>query len=94
MDSAVEEVSGPVDLRHSYVDMPRLNVQLSDGTTKQLCRASMGYVHTHTHTYTHRLCVLTVCNPVCVCARRYAFAAGTTDGPGMFGFHQGTTTGT
>ena len=23
----------------------------------------------------------------------YAFAAGTTDGPGMFGFHQGTTTG-
>ena len=28
-----------------------------------------------------------------MCCRRYAFAAGTTDGPGMFGFHQGTTTG-
>jgi hypothetical protein len=27
------------------------------------------------------------------CFRRYAFAAGTTDGPGMFGFVQGTTSG-
>jgi len=31
----------------------------------------------------------TLCRP----AMGYAFAAGTTDGPGMFGFHQGTTTG-
>lgn len=65
MQQAVEEVSGPVDFRHVFVDMTTLNVTLSTGDTKTLCTPAMGY----------------------------SFAAGTTDGPGMFGFTQGTTSG-
>jgi neutral ceramidase len=66
MESAFESLSGPIDFRHSFVDMPNLNVSLYDGkVTKTLCSPAMGY----------------------------AFAAGTTDGPGMFDFSQGTTTG-
>lgn len=65
MSAAVEEVSGPVDVRHSFVDMPNVNVSLLDGSAASLCRPSMGY----------------------------SFAAGTTDGPGMLKFTQGTTSG-
>ena len=65
LDEAIEEISGPVDFRHSFVDMPNLNVTLSDGSAVTLCSASMGY----------------------------SFAAGTTDGPGMLNFTQGTTSG-
>lgn len=65
MDEATEEVTGPVDFRHSFVNMPLLNVTLSSGESTQLCSPSMGY----------------------------SFAAGTTDGPGMFKFTQGTTSG-
>lgn len=65
MQEAVEEVTGPVGFRHSFVDMPNLNVTLSDESTTTLCRPSMGY----------------------------SFAAGTTDGPGMLKFTQGTTSG-
>lgn len=65
MASAVEEITGPIDYRHSFVDMSALNVTLSNGESKQLCSPSMGY----------------------------AFAAGTTDGPGMFSFTQGSTSG-
>lgn len=64
MDTATEAVSGPIDYRHSFVNMPALNVTTNEGV-KQLCMPAMGY----------------------------SFAAGTTDGPGMFGFTQGTTSG-
>jgi len=70
MDSAKEEVlegKNGVDFRHSFVNMPSLNVTLpgmAAGETVELCKPAMGY----------------------------AFAAGTTDGPGMFGFEQHTTT--
>ncbi|CAM9404584.1 unnamed protein product, partial [Ectocarpus fasciculatus] len=65
MEQAAEEVSGPVGVRHSFVDMPNLNVTLADQSSVTLCRPSMGY----------------------------SFAAGTTDGPGMLKFTQGTTSG-
>lgn len=65
MAQATEEVTGPIDYRHSFVDMSTLNVTLSSGDQVTLCTPAMGY----------------------------SFAAGTTDGPGMFDFTQGTTTG-
>eukprot|EP01038_Epipyxis_sp_PR26KG_P009368 gene9368-12621_t len=65
MNEAKEELRGTVDYRHSFVDMSKLNVKLSDGSNVRLCSPAMGY----------------------------AFAAGTTDGPGMFGFTQNTTSG-
>lgn len=42
MDTATEEVTGPVDFRHSFVDMSRLNVTTTDGTVAQLCSPAMG----------------------------------------------------
>lgn len=65
MEGAAEEITGPVDFRHSFVDFPSLNVTLPDSSSTTLCRPSMGY----------------------------SFAAGTTDGPGMLKFTQGTTSG-
>jgi len=65
MDTATEVVSGPIDYRHSFVEMPGRNVTTSSGQVVQLCSPAMGY----------------------------SFAAGTTDGPGMFNFKQGMTTG-
>jgi len=65
MSADVVEVAGPLDYRHSFVDMSKLNVTLSDGSVVTTCSPAMGY----------------------------AFAAGTTDGPGMFHFTQGTTSG-
>ena len=59
------ELTGAVDYRHSYVDMPEVQVSLEDGSTVKLCSAALGY----------------------------SFAAGTTDGPGMMNFTQGTVTG-
>lgn len=64
MSTAKEQVTGPIDYRHSFVKFPGLNVTTSSGV-KTLCSPAMGY----------------------------SFAAGTTDGPGMFSFTQGTTTG-
>ena len=58
-------MDGPVDFRHSFIDMSSLNVTRADGSTVFTCKPAMGY----------------------------SFAAGTTDGPGMFGFTQGTTSG-
>lgn len=65
METATEEIVGPIDYRHSFVDMSALNVTLSNGDSTKLCDPAMGY----------------------------SFAAGTTDGPGMFSFTQGTITG-
>lgn len=66
MSEATETLmDGPVDYRHSFVDMSSLNVTRADGTTVSTCKPAMGY----------------------------SFAAGTTDGPGMFNFIQGTTSG-
>jgi len=62
---ASTEVTGKVDYRLSYLDMPKVEVTLADGSTVNLCKAALGY----------------------------SFAAGTTDGPGMMNFTQGTTTG-
>ncbi|CAG5114790.1 unnamed protein product, partial [Candidula unifasciata] len=42
-NSASFKLSGPVDFRHSYVDMPRQNVTLPDGSKAQLCKPAMGY---------------------------------------------------
>ena len=57
-------VTGPIDYRHSYVQMEGLKVNVTDmvGNKKEtiLCTPAMGY----------------------------SFAAGTTDGPGMFNFEQ------
>jgi neutral ceramidase len=43
MAKAREEITGPVDFRHSFVDFPNLNVTLSDKSTVTLCHAAMGY---------------------------------------------------
>lgn len=42
MSDATETISGPIDYRHSWVDMSRLNVSLSSGEVKQLCKPAMG----------------------------------------------------
>ncbi|XP_067670891.1 neutral ceramidase B-like [Haliotis asinina] len=59
--TATTMLSGPVDFRHSYVDMTDVAVEVN-GTIVKTCKPAMGY----------------------------SFAAGTTDGPGMFDFKQGT----
>ena len=61
---ATEELLGPIDMRHTWVDMTNLTFKGADGTMKGTCGPAMGY----------------------------AFAAGTTDGPGAFNFVQGTNT--
>jgi neutral ceramidase len=63
-NNATEELLGPIDMRHTWVDMTNLTFKAMDGTTKSTCGPAMGY----------------------------AFAAGTTDGPGMFNFIQGDNT--
>lgn len=69
MESAKEEITGPVDFRHSFLDMPNIKVTVpgANGSpeTVNLCPAALGY----------------------------SFAGGTTDGPGMLNFTQGTTSG-
>jgi neutral ceramidase len=65
MSEATETImDGPVDYRHSFVQMSALNITRPDGSWVTTCKPAMGY----------------------------SFAAGTTDGPGMFDFTQGTTT--
>lgn len=64
-DEATTPVTGSVDVRHTFVSMAGLEVELEDGEVAKLCKPSMGY----------------------------SFAAGTTDGPGFFTFHQGDQTG-
>ncbi|CAE7435583.1 dcd2B [Symbiodinium microadriaticum] len=59
------QLTGAVDFRLSYLDMPEVKVPLGDGSMVNLCKAALGY----------------------------SFAAGTTDGPGMMNFTQGTVTG-
>ncbi|KAL5018303.1 hypothetical protein ScPMuIL_004025 [Solemya velum] len=59
-NAASTMVTGPVDFRHTYVDMSQVKVH-QQNTTVQTCKPAMGY----------------------------SFAAGTTDGPGMFDFKQG-----
>jgi len=61
-NNANEELVGPIDMRHTWVDMTNLTFKAADGTMKSTCGAAMGY----------------------------AFAAGTTDGPGAFNFIQGS----
>ena len=63
-NEATEELLGPIDMRHTWIDMTNLSFTASDGTIQKTCGAAMGY----------------------------SFAAGTTDGPGMFNFKQGTNT--
>jgi neutral ceramidase len=63
-DTATEVVSGPIEFRHTFLNIDRIAVQpnyTSTGKPETTCRAAMGY----------------------------SFAAGTTDGPGDFDFHQG-----
>lgn len=40
--SGLYEVTGKIDIRHSFVNMPELNVTLADGSLVQLCKPSMG----------------------------------------------------
>eukprot|EP00939_MAST-03C_sp_MAST-3C-sp1_P004076 g4076.t1 len=61
--SATEELTGPVDVRHSWVRMTNLTFISTDGKKLSTCGSAFGY----------------------------AFAAGTTDGPGAFDFVQSTT---
>ena len=67
-ESANKIVSGPVDFRHTFIDMSNLTFTRNNSTGPD------DVVHT------------------CPGAMGYAFAAGTTDGPGMFNFVQSTTT--
>lgn len=62
-NEATEELTGPVDVRHTWVDMTNLTFTSTTGETLSTCGAAFGY----------------------------AFAAGTTDGPGAFDFKQSTT---
>ncbi|KAJ8318838.1 hypothetical protein KUTeg_003929 [Tegillarca granosa] len=57
------QLTGPVDFRHTYVNMTDVEVQVNSTYKTKTCKTAMGY----------------------------AFAAGTTDGPGAFDFKQGTT---
>ena len=59
-ESAAKKLSGPVDFRHTFLNMSGLPVTIN-GTMQHACKSAMGY----------------------------AFAAGTTDGPGAFDFIQG-----
>jgi neutral ceramidase len=43
MNEAKEEITGPIDFRHSWLDMPSVNVKLDDGSNVNLCRPAMGY---------------------------------------------------
>ena len=63
-DAAEEELLGPVDMRHTFIDMTNLTFTSESGEKLSTCGAAMGY----------------------------SFAAGTTDGPGMFNFIQGDNT--
>ncbi|XP_064615705.1 uncharacterized protein LOC135479730 [Liolophura sinensis] len=60
--SASKLITGPVDFKHTYVDMTNVEIQLNSTTKVKTCKPAMGY----------------------------SFAAGTTDGPGMFNFVQGS----
>ena len=40
---ATEEVTGKVDYRLSYLDMPTVKVTLGDGSVVNLCKAALGY---------------------------------------------------
>lgn len=42
MDEAKEEITGPIDYRHSFVDMSSLNVTLASGESATLCSPAMG----------------------------------------------------
>ncbi|KAK6169103.1 hypothetical protein SNE40_020219 [Patella caerulea] len=61
-NSATVKINGPVDFRHTYVDMTNVRVKVNSTTTVKTCKPAMGF----------------------------AFAAGTTDGPGAFNFKQGS----
>ena len=41
MDDASEDILGPIDYRHTFVDMSALNVTLADGSSKKLCSPAM-----------------------------------------------------
>jgi len=43
MQSATEDISGPIDFRHTFVNMPSLEVQIDENTKTKLCSAAMGY---------------------------------------------------
>lgn len=60
--SASKKLTGPVEYRHTFLNMSGLPVTIN-GTVHHTCKSAMGY----------------------------AFAAGTTDGPGAFNFEQADT---
>eukprot|EP00940_MAST-03C_sp_MAST-3C-sp2_P000466 g466.t1 len=62
-NSEGEELTGPVDVRHTWIRMTNLTFNSTKGKTLTTCGSAFGY----------------------------AFAAGTTDGPGAFNFVQSTT---
>lgn len=72
--------------------------QLMDDAKEEVVEGTNGVAYQHSFVQMNTLNVtlpgmaegetVQLCNP----AMGYAFAAGTTDGPGMFGFHQHTTT--
>ncbi|ORX89074.1 Neutral/alkaline nonlysosomal ceramidase [Basidiobolus meristosporus CBS 931.73] len=43
MNEAKEYVKGPVDFRHQFVDLTKVEVKLGNSTTKRLCKPAMGY---------------------------------------------------
>jgi neutral ceramidase len=73
-ESASTVVNGPVDYRHTFIDMSNLTFPFVNNTSSSNDNSNNHIVHT------------------CPAAMGYAFAAGTTDGPGMFNFVQSTTT--
>ena len=42
-NSATVKLSGPIDFRHSYVDMTNVQVNRKDGSKVKTCKPAMGY---------------------------------------------------
>lgn len=72
LNSQGEDLTGPLDVKHQYVEMPKEEVSPFEPISQ---------------TFNTSVKVRG-----CLPAMGYSFAAGTTDGPGVFNFTQGTTT--
>ena len=77
---SLTSISGPVKAVHTYVDMTQYSFTLANGTKVQTCPPAMGES------------ILLLSPPLLTeCPSGYAFAAGTTDWPGVADFTQGYT---
>lgn len=91
------KLEGPVDFRHTYVDMSNVMVQINQ-TTKvgDMWDMHRSKIHISGFEPIIKFNVFTIINfelnqqvKTCKPAMGFSFAAGTTDGPGAFNFTQG-----